>query len=204
MSVWQIQQILNQNYKEYISGYIISIFAKHQYCVRIEDTADTVPERQILYQNYKDVLKIHNFHFHPAPILCPCCRCSRSCTRTTKSMSGYILSMFTQHQYCVRVTDAADPVPELQRVCQATYCPCSPSTNTVCVLQMQQILYQNYKEDKGSFKRTLKSKEVERAVTLHPVKDPIYQYHIFNYFRSVNIMKNRQRQVGNGSTLCIH
>lgn len=60
---------------------------------------------------------------------------------------------------------------------------------------MQQILYQNYKEDKGSFKRTLKSKEVERAVTLHPVKDPIYQYRIFNYFRSVNIMKYRQRQV---------
>ncbi|KAK7481602.1 hypothetical protein BaRGS_00027118 [Batillaria attramentaria] len=60
---------------------------------------------------------------------------------------------------------------------------------------MQQILYQNYKEDKGSFKRTLKSKEVERAVTLHPVKDPNYQYRIFNYLRSVSILKQRQRQV---------
>jgi hypothetical protein len=62
-------------------------------------------------------------------------------------------------------------------------------------VQMQQILYQNYKEDKGSFKRTLKSKEVERAVTLHPVKDPLYQYRIFNYLRTVNIMKFKQRQV---------
>lgn len=61
--------------------------------------------------------------------------------------------------------------------------------------EMQQILYQNYKEDQGSFKRTLKSKEVERAVTLHPVKDPDYQYRIFNYLRSVNILKHRQRQV---------
>ncbi|KAK7116387.1 hypothetical protein V1264_002076 [Littorina saxatilis] len=60
---------------------------------------------------------------------------------------------------------------------------------------MQQILYQNYKEDKGSFKKTLKSKEVERAMTLHPVKDPIYQYRIFNYFRSVNIFKLRQRRI---------
>lgn len=60
---------------------------------------------------------------------------------------------------------------------------------------MQQILYQNYKEDKGSFKSTLKSKEVEKAVTLHPVKDPDYQYRIFNYLQSVNIMKYRQRRV---------
>ncbi|KAL8602314.1 hypothetical protein ACOMHN_022827 [Nucella lapillus] len=61
--------------------------------------------------------------------------------------------------------------------------------------EMQQILYQNYKEDKGSFKRTLKNKEVERAMTLHPVKDPVYQYHIFNYFRSVDIMRLCERQV---------
>lgn len=65
----------------------------------------------------------------------------------------------------------------------------------VAYFQMQQILYQNYKEDKGSFKSTLKSKEVEKAVTLHPVKDPDYQYRIFNYLQSVNIMKYRQRRV---------
>ncbi|XP_076443832.1 chondroitin sulfate synthase 1-like [Babylonia areolata] len=61
--------------------------------------------------------------------------------------------------------------------------------------EMQQILYQNYKEDQGSFKNTLKSKAVERAVTLHPVKDPVYQYRIFNYFRSVGVLKTYQRQV---------
>lgn len=69
--------------------------------------------------------------------------------------------------------------------------------------EMQQILYQNYKEDKGSFKQTLKSKEVERAMTLHPVKDPIYQYRIFNYLRSVNIMKLKQRQVTLLQEMCL-
>ena len=71
--------------------------------------------------------RIHNFHFHPIPVLCPCCRCSRSCTRTT------------------------DPVPELQilyqkyKDVQDTQFPFSSNTSTVSVLQMQQILYQNYR-----------------------------------------------------------
>lgn len=60
---------------------------------------------------------------------------------------------------------------------------------------MQQILYQNYKEDQGSFKNTLKNKEVEKAVTLHPVKDPDYQYRIYNYLRSVRIMREHQREL---------
>ncbi|XP_005098572.1 chondroitin sulfate synthase 1 [Aplysia californica] len=61
--------------------------------------------------------------------------------------------------------------------------------------EMQQILYQNYKEDKGSFKNTLKNKEVQKAVSLHPVKDPDYQYHIYNYLRSVRVMQQHQREV---------
>ncbi|KAK0057903.1 chondroitin sulfate synthase 1 [Biomphalaria pfeifferi] len=61
--------------------------------------------------------------------------------------------------------------------------------------EMQQILYQNYKEEKGSFKTTLKNKEVQKAVSLHPVKDPDYQYRIYNYLRSVKIMTEHQREV---------
>ena len=60
---------------------------------------------------------------------------------------------------------------------------------------MQQILYQNYKEDKGSFKNTLKTKETVKAVSLHPVKDPNYLYHIYNYLRSVKLMAQHQREV---------
>ncbi|XP_059179665.1 chondroitin sulfate synthase 1-like [Physella acuta] len=60
---------------------------------------------------------------------------------------------------------------------------------------MQQILYQNYKEEKGSFKNTLKNKEVQKAVSLHPVKDPDYQFRIYNYLRSVKIMAEHQREV---------
>ncbi|GFS14987.1 hexosyltransferase [Elysia marginata] len=62
--------------------------------------------------------------------------------------------------------------------------------------QMQQILYQNYKEDKGSFKNTLKNKEVQKAVSLHPVKDPLYQYRIYNYLQAGKVMAVHQRQVG--------
>ncbi|XP_046553957.1 chondroitin sulfate synthase 1-like isoform X1 [Haliotis rubra] len=61
--------------------------------------------------------------------------------------------------------------------------------------EMQQILYQNYKEDKGSFKKTLKSKEVEKAVTLHPVKDPVYQYRIYNHIQSTIIMNLHQKEL---------
>ena len=60
---------------------------------------------------------------------------------------------------------------------------------------MQQILYQNYKEDKGSFKNTLKSKDTQKAVSLHPVKDPNYLYHIYNYLLGVKVMKQHQREV---------
>ena len=114
-------RILYQNYNSTrkFSGYIISIFIKHQYCVRLADTADPEPELQRVY------IRIHNFHFRQTPILCPYWRYSRYCTRTT------------------------DPVPELQRCFEDTQFPFSPSTNTVPVLQMQQIMYQNYKEYVG-------------------------------------------------------
>ena len=103
-----------------MSGYKISIFAKRQYCVRIEDTADPVPELQILYQKYKDV-QATQFTFSPNTSTVCVLQMQqilyqnyRSCTRNTKMFAGYILSIFTQDQYCVRVADAADPVPELQ------------------------------------------------------------------------------------------
>ena len=90
VSVLQMQQILYQNYRsctrntEMFAGYMLSIFTQDQYCVRVADAADPVPEIQILYQKYRDVCRLHTFHFHPGPILCACCRCSRSCTRTTR------------------------------------------------------------------------------------------------------------------------
>ncbi|RUS84155.1 hypothetical protein EGW08_008083, partial [Elysia chlorotica] len=62
--------------------------------------------------------------------------------------------------------------------------------------EMQQILYQNYKEEKGSFKNTLKNKEVQKAVSLHPVKEPLYQYRIYNYLQASKVMLEHQRGVG--------
>ncbi|KAK6171968.1 hypothetical protein SNE40_018384 [Patella caerulea] len=60
---------------------------------------------------------------------------------------------------------------------------------------MQHILYQNYKEDQGSFKKTLKSKEVENAVSLHPVKEPLYLFRIQNYFQSTKIVHLHQKEL---------
>ncbi|GFO35770.1 hexosyltransferase [Plakobranchus ocellatus] len=60
---------------------------------------------------------------------------------------------------------------------------------------MQQLLYQNYKEEKGSFKNTLKNKEVQKAVSLHPVKEPLYQYRIYNYLQSGKVMAELQHEV---------
>lgn len=67
--------------------------------------------------------------------------------------------------------------------------------NDIFLFQMQQILYQNYKEAAGSFKNTMKSKEVQEAISLHPVKEPDYQYTIINYLQSVKIMWQHQREV---------
>ena len=65
-----------------VSEYTISIFTQHKYSVRVADAADPVPE----LQQYKEVFRLHNFHFHQTPVLCPFGRYSRSWTRTTKSI----------------------------------------------------------------------------------------------------------------------
>ncbi|KAL5004060.1 hypothetical protein ScPMuIL_017516 [Solemya velum] len=53
--------------------------------------------------------------------------------------------------------------------------------------EMQHIFFHNFKEDKGSFKHTLKDQAVYRALTLHPVKEPGQQYRIQNYLNSDKI-----------------
>ncbi|ESP05353.1 hypothetical protein LOTGIDRAFT_152198 [Lottia gigantea] len=61
--------------------------------------------------------------------------------------------------------------------------------------EMQHILYQNYKEDQGSFKKSLKSTEVENAVSLHPVKEPVYLFRIQNYFQSTKILHLHHKEL---------
>lgn len=61
--------------------------------------------------------------------------------------------------------------------------------------EMQKLFYQNFKEYKGSFVDTLQDKEVQEAITLHPIKSPVYQYRISNHFMSVKIQEYRQKEV---------
>ena len=48
---------------------------------------------------------------------------------------------------------------------------------------MQQFFYQNHIEPNGSFTHPLKVKEVRAALTLHPVKNPVYQYRLHSYMQ---------------------
>ncbi|XP_069138587.1 chondroitin sulfate synthase 1-like [Argopecten irradians] len=61
--------------------------------------------------------------------------------------------------------------------------------------EMQQLFYQNYKEEIGSFQTTLKDKAVRVALTLHSVKDPKHQYRIANYLRSLHIEDLHQKEL---------
>lgn len=62
------------------------------------------------------------------------------------------------------------------------------------LFQMQSLFYQNYKEEKGSFKTTLKDKSVRKALTLHSIKDPQQQYRIQNYLHSTHIQDLHQKE----------
>ncbi|XP_052793997.1 chondroitin sulfate synthase 1-like [Mya arenaria] len=61
--------------------------------------------------------------------------------------------------------------------------------------EMQKLFYQNFKEYKGSFVDTLLDKEVQTAITMHPIKEPIYQFRINNHFSSTRIQQLRQKQL---------
>lgn len=60
---------------------------------------------------------------------------------------------------------------------------------------MQKLFYQNFKEYKGSFVDTLLDKEVQKAITLHPIKMPAYQFRINNHFTSLRIKELRQKEL---------
>ena len=60
---------------------------------------------------------------------------------------------------------------------------------------MQKLFYQNFKEYHGSFEATLHDSEVERAITMHPIKTPIQQYRVYNHFTGRKIMDFRQKEL---------
>ena len=63
------------------------------------------------------------------------------------------------------------------------------------LFQMQKLFYQNFKEYHGSFESTLYDSEVQRAITMHPVKTPIHQYRVYNHFAGRKIANFRQKEL---------
>ena len=58
--------------------------------------------------------------------------------------------------------------------------------------QMQRLFLNNYKEPNGSFDNSLRSKEVQSAITLHPVKNHTHQHRIHHHFTASRAAKLRQ------------
>jgi chondroitin sulfate synthase len=55
----------------------------------------------------------------------------------------------------------------------------------VCVCgQMQHLFYHNHNDPDDSFTGTLNVKDIHRAITLHPVKRPAFNYRLHNFFRT--------------------
>lgn len=59
--------------------------------------------------------------------------------------------------------------------------------------QMQQLFYENYEHNKKGFIEELHSSKIHYAITLHPNKNPAYQYRLHSFTLSREI-----------STLCYH
>nr|XP_009505621.1 PREDICTED: chondroitin sulfate synthase 1 isoform X2 [Phalacrocorax carbo] len=60
---------------------------------------------------------------------------------------------------------------------------------------MQQLFYENYEQNKKGYIRDLRNSKIHRAITLHPNKNPPYQYRLHSYMLSRKIAELRHRTV---------
>lgn len=60
---------------------------------------------------------------------------------------------------------------------------------------MQQLFYQNHYDPKGSFNHSLKLKEVQTAITMHPFKNHTYQYRMHQHMAAVRSMEVRNKHM---------
>ncbi|XP_005990195.1 chondroitin sulfate synthase 1 [Latimeria chalumnae] len=61
--------------------------------------------------------------------------------------------------------------------------------------EMQQLFYENYEKDKKGYIRDLRNSKIHRAITLHPNKNPPYQYRLHSYLLSRKIAELRYRTI---------
>lgn len=60
---------------------------------------------------------------------------------------------------------------------------------------MQQLFYENYEQNKKGYIRDLHNSKIHRAITLHPNKNPPYQYRLHSYMLSRKIAELRYRTI---------
>ncbi|XP_034757933.2 chondroitin sulfate synthase 1-like [Acipenser ruthenus] len=61
--------------------------------------------------------------------------------------------------------------------------------------EMQQLFYENYEPNKKGYIRDLHNSKIHRAMTLHPNKNPPYQYRLHSYMLSRKIAELRHRTI---------
>ncbi|XP_018618775.2 chondroitin sulfate synthase 1 [Scleropages formosus] len=61
--------------------------------------------------------------------------------------------------------------------------------------EMQQLFYENYEPNKKGYIRDLHNGKIHRAITLHPNKNPPYQYRLHSYLLSRKIAELRHRTI---------
>uniref|UniRef100_A0ABI7WGM2 Hexosyltransferase n=1 Tax=Felis catus TaxID=9685 RepID=A0ABI7WGM2_FELCA len=61
--------------------------------------------------------------------------------------------------------------------------------------EMQQLFYENYEQNKKGYIRDLHNSKIHRAITLHPNKNPPYQYRLHSYMLSRKIAELRHRTI---------
>ncbi|XP_068131189.1 chondroitin sulfate synthase 1 [Hyperolius riggenbachi] len=61
--------------------------------------------------------------------------------------------------------------------------------------EMQQLFYENYEQNKKGYIRDLHNSKIHRAITLHPNKNPPYQYRLHSYMLSRKIAELRYRTI---------
>ncbi|XP_016102856.1 chondroitin sulfate synthase 1 [Sinocyclocheilus grahami] len=61
--------------------------------------------------------------------------------------------------------------------------------------EMQQLFYENYEPNKKGYIRDLHNSKIHRAITLHPNKNPPYQYRLHSYMLSRKIAELRHHTI---------
>lgn len=68
-------------------------------------------------------------------------------------------------------------------------------TQCVWSYEMQQLFYENYEHNKKGFIEELHSRKIYNAITLHPNKNPAYQYRLHGFLLSREISRLRYRTI---------